>query len=170
MAQQAGYRAHVHALGNQKAGIFTKSNLQWIVFEIDPIPAQRTGTKFLAMMLWMLPFILMNSVAQRTVIRYEEGKPASTVKALVTSTLICVLLVVIHLVFVGNAYFAYRTIFPNDRGYIGGEQVMGVAVGTVIINTVGFFLNKKTNSIWPTVFATMPLVAWFQVTASGMTF
>lgn len=150
---------------------FTKSNLQWIVFEIDPIPLQRAGTKFLAMMFWMLPFVLMNSVAQRTVIRYEEGKPASTVKAFITSTAICVLLLAaIHIIFVGNAYFAYRTIFPDARGYIGGEQVMGIVVGTIIINTVGFFMNKKTNSIWPTLFATLPLVAWFQVTASGMTF
>lgn len=149
---------------------FTKSNLQWIVFEIDPIPVQRAGTKFLAMMFWMLPFVLMNSVAQRTVIRFEEGKPAATVKAFITSTAICVLLLaIIHLVFVGNAYFAYRTIFPDARGYIGGEQVMGIVVGTIIINTVGFFMNKKTNSIWPTLFATLPLVAWFQVTASGMT-
>lgn len=150
---------------------FTKSNLQWIVFEIDPIPVQRAGVKFLAMMFWMLPFVLMNSVAQRTVIRFEEGKPAATVKAFITSTAICVLLpAIIHLVFVGNAYFAYRTIFPDARGYIGGEQVMGIVVGTIIINTVGFFMNKKTNSIWPTLFATLPLVAWFQVTASGMTF
>ena len=101
----------------------------------------------------------------------EEGKPAATVKAFITSTAICVLLpAIIHLVFVGNAYFAYRTIFPDARGYIGGEQVMGIVVGTIIINTVGFFMNKKTNSIWPTLFATLPLVAWFQVTASGMTF
>lgn len=150
---------------------FTKSNLQWIVFEIDPIPLQRAGTKFLAMMLWMLPFVLMNAIAQRTVIRYEEGSAASTVKALIISNLICTaVLIAIHLVFVGNAYFAYQTIFPNSRGYIGGEQVMGVAVGTLIINSVGFFMNKKTNSIWPAVLATLPLVAWFQVTASGMVF
>lgn len=150
---------------------FTKSNLQWIVFEIDPIPLQRAGTKFLAMMFWMLPFVLMNSVAQRTVIRFENGKPGATAKALITSTAICVLLpAIIHLVFVGNAYFAHRTIFPDARGYIGGEQAMGIVVGTIIINTVGFFMNKKTNSIWPTLFATLPLVAWFQVTASGMTF
>lgn len=150
---------------------FTKSNLQWIVFEIDPIPLQRAGTKFLAMMFWMLPFVLMNSVAQRTVIHFEDGKPAATAKAFAVSTAICVLLpAIIHLVFVGNAFFAYRTIFPDARGYIGGEQVMGIVVGTIIINTVGFFMNKKTNSIWPAVLATLPLVAWFQVTASGMTF
>ena len=150
---------------------FTKSNLQWIVFEIDPIPLQRAGTKFLAMMLWMLPFVLMNSIAQRTVISFEEDSPVSTVKALVLSNVMCtLLLIIIHFVFVGNAFFAYRTIFPDARGYIGGEQVMGIAVGTLIINSVGFFMNKKTNSIWPAVIATLPLVAWFQVTASGMTF
>ncbi|PWL85631.1 MAG: hypothetical protein DBY17_08630 [Oscillospiraceae bacterium] len=150
---------------------FTKSNLQWVVFEIDPIPLQRAGTKFLAMMLWMLPFVLMNSIAQRTVISFEKDSPVSTVKALVLSNVMCtLLLIIIHLVFVGNAFFAYRTIFPDARGYIGGEQVMGIAVGTLIINSVGFFMNKKTNSIWPAVIATLPLVAWFQVTASGMTF
>lgn len=150
---------------------FTKSNLQWIVFEIDPIPLQRAGGKFLAMMFWMLPFVLMNAIAQRTVLQFDGDSPGACVKALVISNVICtLLLIVIHLVFVGNAFFAYRTIFPNARGYIGGEQVMGIAVGTLIINSVGFFMNKKTNSIWPAVFATLPLVAWFQVTASGMTF
>lgn len=149
----------------------TKSNLQWIVFEIDPIPAQRATGKFFAMILWMIPFVFMNSVAQKTVVNYADDPAKSTVKAFLLSNLLCcLLLIVIHLVFVGNAFFAYRTIFPVSRGYIGGEQTMGIAVGTLIINSVGFFINKKTNSIWTAVLTTLLLVAWFQVTASGMTF
>lgn len=150
---------------------FTKSNLQWIVFEIDPIPPQRAGSKFLEMMLWMLPFVFMNSVAQRSVISFDDDSKGATVKALILSNLICILvLTAIHLIFVGNALMAYRTIFPNSRGYIGGEQVMGIAVGTLVINSAGFFINKKTNSVWTAVFTTLLIVAWFQVTASGMTF
>ena len=150
---------------------YTKSNLQWVVFEIDPIPLQRAGEKFLAMMFWMLPFVLMNSIAQRTVIGFDDDTKGGTAKALLLSNVMCCLLVlVIHLVFIGNAYFACRTIFPVSRGYIGGEQTMGIAVGTVIINSIGFFLNKKTHSVWPAVFTTLFIVAWFQVTASGMTF
>ncbi len=149
----------------------TKSNIQWIMFEISPISANRMGSMFPQMMLCMLPFVLMNAVAQRTVISYDEGNAKSTVKALIVSNLICVLLIaIIHIVFVCNAYFAYRTIFPINRGYIGGEQIMGLAVGTLIINTIGFFLSKKTNTVWVTVLATLPLVAWFQVVAAGAKF
>ena len=148
-----------------------KQFIQRIVFEIDPIPAQRATGKFLAMILWMIPFVFMNSVAQKTVVNYADDSAKSTVKAFLLSNLLCcLLLIVIHLVFVGNAFFAYRTIFPVSRGYIGGEQTMGIAVGTLIINSVGFFINKKTNSIWTAVLTTLLLVAWFQVTASGMTF
>ena len=150
---------------------FTKSNLQWIVFEIDPIPLQRAGGKFLTMMLWMLPFVFMNSVAQRTVLNLNGTDKKSTVSALVLSNVICcLLLALIHIVFVGNAFFLYRTIFHVSRGYIGGEQTMGIVIGTLVINSVGFFTNKKTNSIWTTVLTTLMIVAWFQVTASGMTF
>lgn len=150
---------------------FTKSNLQFIVFEIDPIPLQRACGKFGAMIFWMLPFVFMNAMAQRTVIHFEDGSKASTVKNLIWSNILCtLLLLVIHIVFISCAYFGHVTIFHTSRGYIGGEQVLGIVIGTLIINTIGFFVNKKANNVWAGVFTSLLFVAWFQVTASGMTF
>ncbi len=149
----------------------TKSNLQLIVFEIDPIIRERATTKFLAMMFWMLPFVLMNAIAQKTLVRFDTDTPKDTAKALTISNLLCCLApIILHVFFVANAYFAHRTIFTTSRGYIGGEQVMGIAIGTLIINSLGFYIGKKTKTIWPTVFTTLLVIAWFQVSASGMTF
>ncbi|MCR4999290.1 MAG: hypothetical protein K6A05_05545 [Lachnospiraceae bacterium] len=149
----------------------TKSNLQLIVFEIDPIIRERATTKFLAMMFWMLPFVLMNAIAQKTLVRFDTDTPGSTAKALTISNLLCCLApIVLHVFFVANAYFGHRTIFTTSRGYIGGEQVMAIAIGTLIINSLGFYIGKKTKTIWPTVVTTLLVIAWFQVTASGMTF
>lgn len=149
----------------------TKSNISWVVFEIDPIPAQRAGTRFLAMMLWMLPFVFMNAIAQRTVINLDEDSTKSTIKALLLSNLIsCLTILVIHLVFIGTVYMTQHVLFSANRGYIGGQQIMGLVVGTFVINTAGFFMNKKTNTVWSAVLSTLFMVAWFQVTASNMTF
>ena len=150
---------------------FTGSNLHWIAFEISPIPLQRAGSKFLMMMLLMLPFVLMNGIAQRTVLRLDGEGTGATVRSLILSNVLCAFtLTAIHVYFVANAYFLYRTVFPIDRGYIGGEQVMGVAVGMIIINSIGFFVNKKTNTVWVSTLLSLPIVAWFQIVASGMTF
>ena len=169
-----GFAALVFAAGLgafQLFYYFTSSNLHWIVFEISPIPLQRAGGKFLMMMVLMLPFVLMNGIAQRTVIRMDGEGAGATVRSLILSNVICAFtLTAIHLYFVANAYFLYRTVFPINRGYIGGEQVMGVAVGMLIINSIGFFVNKKTNTVWVSTLLSLPLVAWFQITASGMTF
>ena len=149
----------------------TKSNLQLIVFEIDPIIRERATTKFLAMMFWMLPFVLMNAIAQKTLVHFDTDTAGGTAKALTISNLLCCLApIVLHIFFVSNAYFAHRTIFTTSRGYIGGEQVMGIAIGTLIINSLGFYIGKKTKTIWPTVITTLLVIAWFQVSASGMTF
>ena len=150
---------------------FTKSNLQFIVFEINPIPLQRVPGKFIAMILWMVPFVLMNALAQRTVINFNGESKTGTAKALIWSSILCTLLLaVIHIVFISCAYFGHVTIFHVSRGYIGGEQTLGIVIGTLIINAIGFFVNKKTNTVWAGVLSSLLFVAWFQVTASGMTF
>ena len=116
-----------------------------------------------------IPFVLVNSVAQKLVLGYEGDDTKSNAKAYFMANFIgTAMMVILYAALVIMALGFGRAIYVNNRAYIGGESALGAAVGFWIVNTVAYYLNKKTNSIYAGVLTALLLITWFSVTASGV--
>ena len=151
--------------------MITQSNIHWSTVEINAIERQKMIHTFLPMFALTIPFVVANSVAQKLVLGYEGDDTKSSAKAYFLANFIgTAMMVILYAALVIMALCFGRAIYVKNRAYIGGESALGAAVGFWIANTVAYYLNKKTNSIWAGALTALLLITWFSVTVSGIVY
>ena len=148
---------------------FTQCNAHVVLFctEISPIEPTKLIYKGLPIFLMMFCFIFVNAMAQKTIV----GKSGSMVKDIILTNIVGTAgFVVLFAFFVGFLLGPHICLFAKNGGCYGAETLLGVAFSFWMINTSVYYLNKKTNSIWPGTITAAVLMTWMSVYATGMTF
>lgn len=117
--------------------------------------------------MYLLSFIFVNAIAQKTIV----GKEVNFKKEILTTNLVGTLVMILTFIaFVIGLLGPHVCLFAYNRGCFGAETLLGVAVSFWIINASCYILNKETKSIWTGAFTAAILMTWFTIFATGMTF
>lgn len=148
---------------------FTGCNVHVVLFcnELALLEPTKLAYKGLPIFLFMFVFIFVNAIAQKTI----AGKSGSMVKEVLFTNLVGTIgFVGLFIAFVTALLGPHICLFAANRGCFGAETLLGVTASFWMINTSVYYLNKKTNSVWPgTIMATF-LMTWMCIFATGMNF
>lgn len=139
----------------------------WFNNELALIEHTKFKYKFIPILMYLLSFIFVNAIAQKTIV----GKEENFKKEILTTNLVGTLVMILTFIaFVIGLLGPHVCLFAYNRGCFGAETLLGVAVSFWIINASCYILNKETKSIWTGAFTAAILMTWFTIFATGMTF